>query len=74
MRVTFEGHPPYQLSTVLDATVQFSGETVEMTLFLLNEHEQLVPVRVPMSIPTAQNLGLALRNVAFQAERAQGRG
>jgi len=74
MKVTFEGVPPFELPTVQNATVQFSGETVEMTLFLLADGHQLSPVRVPMSIATARTLGLALCRTALEAERATGRG
>ena len=74
MKVTFEGAPPFELPTIQSATAQFSGETVEMTLFLLANHQQLTPVRVPMSVATARTLGLALSRVALEAERANGRG
>ena len=74
MKLTLEGHPPLALPTVQSATVQFSGETVEMTLFLLDDHRQLSSVRVPMSAATAHTLGLGLRSAALEADRAKGRG
>ena len=74
MKVTFEGHPPFELPTVQSATVQFSGETVEMTLFLLADGHNPVPVHVPMTVATARTLGLVLSRVAREAEIAKGRG
>ena len=73
MKVIFEGAPPFELPTVQNAAVQFSGETVLMTLFLLADGHQLAPVRVPMSIATAQTLGLALSRAALEAESQNGR-
>jgi hypothetical protein len=74
MKVTLEGVPPFPLPRVQSATAQFSGETVEMTLFLLDDHQQMASVSVPMSIATAQTLALALSRAALEADRANGRG
>jgi hypothetical protein len=74
MKVTFEGVPPFQLPAILSATARFSDETVEMTLFLLADGHNLVPVHVPMTVATARTLGLVLSRVAREAEIAKGRG
>jgi hypothetical protein len=52
--IIFEGAPPFPLSTVQTATAQFAGETVEMTLFLLDDHQQMASLCVPMSIERAR--------------------
>jgi hypothetical protein len=74
MKLTFEGHPPFALPKAQTATVQFAGETVEMTLFLLDDHQQMASVLVPMDVSTARTLGLALSRVALEADLASGRG
>ena len=70
MKVTFEGVPPFELPTVQSATVQFSGETVEMTLFLLDDHQQMGSVLVPMHLDTARTLALALGSAVLAADHA----
>jgi hypothetical protein len=74
MKITLEGVPPLPLPRVQSATAQFSGETVEMTLFLLDDHQQMMSLRIPMSIATAQTLALALSRAVLEADRAKGRG
>ena len=74
MKLTLEGHPPFALPKVQTATVQFSGEIVEMTLFLLDDHRQMASVRVPMTVATARTLGLALGSAVLAADLANGRG
>jgi hypothetical protein len=74
MKLTFEGHPPFALPKARSATVLFAGETVEMTLFLLDDHQQMASVRVPLDVDTARTLGLALGMAVGEADRANGRG
>jgi hypothetical protein len=70
MKLTLEGHPPLALPTVQTATVQFAGETVEMTLFLLDDHQQMGSVLVPMHLDTARTLALALGSAVLAADHA----
>lgn len=73
MKLTLEGSQPLPLPRAQSATATFSGETVEMTLFLLDDHQQMGSVRVPMNVDTARILGLALQRAALEADRANGR-
>jgi hypothetical protein len=68
MKITFEGVPPYELPVVQTAKAQATGEIVEMTLYVLAEGQELVPIHVPMTLATARTLGSKLATAAIQAE------
>ena len=60
MKLSLEGPQPLVMPKAQTPTVQLSGETVEVTLFLLDDYEQMGSIRVPMDVETARTLGLAL--------------
>jgi hypothetical protein len=69
MRITFEGIPPFSLDAVQNATAQAVGENVEMTLYVLAEGQELVPIHVPITRATAQTLSSKLASAAIQADQ-----
>jgi hypothetical protein len=73
MRITLEGIPPFELPVVQNATARSQGETVEMTLYVLADGKQLVPIHVPMTVATARTLASQLASAAIQAELAAAR-
>ena len=74
-KIKFEGSPPYTLPLVQSVTARPGVGTVEVTLEIIapGMEPSLIPIKIPMTLDSAQNLKAQLDSAIRMSEVRQRR-
>ena len=74
-KIKFEGSPPYTLPLVQSVTARPGVGTVDVTLEIIapGKEPSLIPIKVPMTLDSAQNLKAQLDSAIRMSEVRQRR-